>query len=189
MPAAHVFHARHDVAFARFEYVPAARSVEPRAPLGDLSPDAQQRLRPTRRPDKYAFVPALLRELEPGGAESSAFAARLAALSPTCRFEPGGERCLRSRGGPLATVHEVSDAERDAVIFAATAVAIDLRCSIVLADRPDRFVAAEDAARFVRGLRALGEGNQLVLAPALPATLAALEGAPSVVLEEGAVRW
>lgn len=179
----------HGAGAGKIEYVPASRWLDPRAASGALSPEAQRRLRPSRRPDKYAFVPALLRELEPGDADARAFAARLAALSPTCRFEPAGERCLRSRGGPLATVHEVSDAERDAAILAATSVAIDLRCSMVLLDKPDRFVAAEDAARFARGLGALGEDNQLVLAPASPAVSAAFAGARVVAIEEVSAPW
>lgn len=174
----------HGAGAGKVEYVPASRSVPARSGGGALDPASQKALRATRRPDKYAFVPRLLEALEAGDGDAEALSRKLAALSPTCRFEPGGERCLRSRGGPLATVHEVSDGERDAVLFAATAVAIDLRSSIVLVDRPDLHVAPGDAARFVRGLRHLGEDDQLVLAVASPAMLAALAGAPTITLPE-----
>jgi hypothetical protein len=174
----------HGAGAGKVEYVPASRVVPAQVGRGALDPASQRALRATRRPDKYAFVPRLLAELAPDDADADAFAQALAALSPTCRFEPRGARCLRSRGGPLATVHEVSDGERDAVLFAATAVAIDLRSSIMLVDRPDLHVAPGGAARFVAGLRALGDDNQLVLAVTSPAMLAALAGAPAIALPE-----
>jgi hypothetical protein len=87
-----------------------------------------------------------------------------------------------SHGEPRASVNDLSDSERDAVLFAATALVIDLHCSIALIDRPDLFTDPAAAAALLAGLRALGEDNQLFLAPRRPAAFADTKGACAVAL-------
>lgn len=126
-------------------------------------------------------MPRFLRALEPGSAPARAFADALASLSPTCRYQhapaaPGLPRCFTSRHGAAVTAAELSHAEADAVLIAATAIAVQLTRSIVLIDRPELHVPKASVPGFVAGLRALGEDNQLLLASAAPAVHAA-EGA------------
>lgn len=52
--------------------------------------------------------------------------------------------------------------------------------SIVLIDRPDLHLAADDQARFLRALASLGEDNQIIAATSSEALVAAME-APAVV--------
>lgn len=172
----------------KVEYFPATRRVPSFGPFGGLGVLEQRVARPAKDARKYSFVLRFLRELDSDPAAAQAFAERLAALSPTCRHEregaPGGvPRCLRSRGGAPAPVSELSDSEQDAVLLAATAVAIDLSCSLVLIDRPDLFTDPGYAGGLVAGLRGLGEGNQLILASSSPELAAAAEPAHVIRLE------
>jgi hypothetical protein len=153
----------------KIEYFPSSRRLPTHAPFGGLSALEQRVLRTSKDPRKYSFVPRFLRELEDERRGSAAaFAERLALLSPTCRYDGGARsdgvpRCFRSHGGPLVGPMELSDAEADAVLFAATATAIDLNHSLVFVDRPELYTALLPA-QFARGLAALGEENQIILA-------------------------
>jgi hypothetical protein len=153
----------------KVEYFPATRRLPSYGPFGGLSALEQRILRPTKDARKYSFVPRFLRALEDERRdEAGPFAERLAALSPTCRYEGGVRsdglpRCFRSRGGAVVGPMDLSDAEADAVLFAATATAIDLNGSLVLVDRPELY-AALPAPKFATALGGLGEGNQVVVA-------------------------
>jgi hypothetical protein len=176
----------HDPAQGKLEYFPAARRIPSFPPFPGLGTAEQRIGRAAKDPRKYGFVIPFLRALEhvPGRAE--AFAARLAALSPTCRYAPNTStdampRCLSSRGTPPVAPAELSDGETDAVIFAATAVAIGLNHSIVFVDRPELHL--DDLDALVAGLSSLGRDNQIILASR--ADLGSVSGVGHVVSLKG----
>ena len=176
----------HDPAQGKLEYFPANRRIPAHPPYGGLGAAEQRIARAGKDPRKYGFVVSFLRTLEHNRAAAEAFAARLAAFSPTCRYvsrplEDAEPRCLQSRGGPPVTPAELSDGEADAVLFAATAVVIGLDHSIVFVDRPDLHL--DDSARLLGGLSALGPDNQLFVASG-PELGAAAAGARIVPLRE-----
>jgi hypothetical protein len=176
----------HDPAQGKLEYFPAMRKIPAHPPYGGLGVAEQRIARPGKDPRKYGFVVSFLRTLEYSRVAAEAFAARLAALSPTCRYlarplEDAEPRCLQSRGGPPVTPAELSDGEADAVVFAATAVVIGLEHSLVFVDRPDLHL--DDAVRLLGGLGALGQDNQLFVASG-PELAAAAAGARIVPLRE-----
>jgi hypothetical protein len=177
----------HDAGKGKLEYFPANRRIPPHAPFSGLGTAEQRMGRAAKDPRKYSFVVSLLRALDHDRARREGFAARLEALSPTCRYVPGATdvvpRCFSSRGATAVTAADLSDGEADAVLFAATAVALGLDHSIVFVDRPDLHL--DDAAHLLGGLGALGQDNQLFLAagPALAAAAAAAGGAHVVSLK------
>lgn len=178
----------HGEKTGKVEYFPASRRVTTLGPFHSLGRLEQRLLRPSKDPRKYSFIMRFLREIEGSAEVSREFSEKLAGLSPTCRFERTTSsdalpRCFRSRGGSLLSLGELSDSEADAVIFAATAVALDLHRSIVLIDRPDLYADARSLRGFMAGLRSLGEDNQLILASASPELAAAAEDALVVSLE------
>ncbi|HEY4116704.1 MAG TPA: hypothetical protein VGM56_02560, partial [Byssovorax sp.] len=71
----------------------------------------------------------------------------------------------------------------DAVLLAATAIAIDLVSSLVLVDRPELYADPANFGAFVKGLGALGDDNQLVLASSSAELAAAAPDALIVRLE------
>jgi hypothetical protein len=155
-------------------------------PFGGLGTAEQRIGRAAKDARKYGFVINFLRSLEHAPGKAEAFATHLAALSPTCRYVrgPAGEgipRCLQSRDGGPVTPGELSDGEADAVIFAATSVAIGLDRSIVFVDRPELHLV--DLPSLVSGLSALGRDNQLFLASR--ADLASVSGVGHVVTLKG----
>jgi hypothetical protein len=154
----------HDPAQGKLEYFPSTRKIATFPPFSGLGTGEQRIGRAAKDPRKYSFVLPFLRTLEHNARHAEAFAAHLAALSPSCRYVAGPQadvipRCLSSRGGPPVSLGELSDGEADAVIFAATAVAIGLDHSIVLVDRPDLHL--DDADHLISGLSVLGRDNQL----------------------------
>lgn len=180
----------HASGYGKVEYFPSNRRLPIFPPFHGTNTLEQRILRPGKDPRKYSFVLRFLRDLEDNKAAAAAFAEKLAALSSTLRYEPEGPvdgmpRCFRSRGGPNVAPTEISDAEGDAVIFAATAVAMQLVRSILLIDRPELFTDARELPRFLGGLRALG-GNQLIMATSSPEMLAAAQGALVLRLDQDA---
>jgi hypothetical protein len=174
----------HGAHTGKVEYFPTTRRLSTDGAMGDLSAGAQRARRPTKAGYKYDFVGRFLRELPASPDVARAFAARLAALSPTCRYEPDGrtQNHFHTRNGASVGLRELSDAEADAVLFAATALAIDLACSIVLVDRPDLHADPAHAKQIVAGLRALGEGNQIILATGSPRFADAVAAAGGLVV-------
>jgi hypothetical protein len=180
-----LFHAYgHDGAIGKVELFGADRRLAALPPFAGLSVIEQRPQRCARDPSKYGFVPRFLRDVDPASEGARALAARIAALSPTVRFTPevprrlGMPRCLTSKDGAPVELRELADSEKDAVIFAATATAFGLDRSVLLIDRPDRFVAPAALPAFVAGLRTLGVDNQLVLTSSSPDLAAA--AAPAV---------
>jgi hypothetical protein len=177
----------HGAGAGKFEYFPATRRLSLTPPFGELTAHAQRTKRASRSPSKYDFVGRFLRDLPATPHLGDAFGQALTALSSTCRYEPNGRpgRYFSSKGGDAVSLGELSDAEGDAVLLAATTFAIDLRCSVLLADRPDMYVDPRDARRFAAGLKGLGGDNQIILAAASPrfAEAAAAEGALAIELE------
>ncbi|MFT3767410.1 MAG: hypothetical protein QM820_18310 [Minicystis sp.] len=176
----------HTSQVGKLEYFPSSRRIPRLGPFGGLAQLEQRLMRTSKDAEKYGFIPRFLQVLEKEVEVARAFAERLATLSPTCRYERDGTmapvpRCFTSRGGERLRYNEISDAEADAVIFAATAVAIDLSCSLVLVDRPEIFVHPIFVKSFIAGLRGLGTDNQLILASPSPEIIAAAE--PGVVVQ------
>ncbi|APR81789.1 Hypothetical protein A7982_07138 [Minicystis rosea] len=178
----------HGGQMGKMEYFPSARRIPRLGPFGGLTQLEQRLLRSSKDAEKYGFIPRFLQVLEREPEVARAFAERLAALSPTCRYERDGAqapvpRCFTSRGRAPLRYNEISDAEADAVIFAATAVAIDLSCSLVLVDRPELYVHPSFVRSFVAGFAGLGEDNQFILASASPEVIAAAESGCVIRLE------
>jgi len=177
---------RHERAFGKVEYLPSSRRLAPLGPHHGTGELEQRLQRASKDATKYGFVNRFLRELPDRPEKRDEFAALLARLSPSVRYaegdpSPGLPRVFKSRGGKPSTSAELSDTEQQGVLLAAVAVGVGLSSSIVLIDRPELGTAPGDAAAFVEGLRALGEGNQLVLATSAPEILAAL--APENVIQ------
>ncbi|MFT3764919.1 MAG: hypothetical protein QM820_05290 [Minicystis sp.] len=177
----------HDPALGKLEYFPAARRIPVLPPFGGLGTAEQRLLRAGKDARKYGFVVRFLRDLEGEPLRAQAFAALLEGLSPSLRYvaqpSEGLPRCLSSHGGLPVTPADISDSEADAVIFAATAVGLGLGRSLLLIDRPDQYVDAAFMKRFVTGLRALGQGNQLVLASSSPELIEAATPGAVLTLE------
>lgn len=156
----------HNGAHGKLDYVPAERRIPTFPPFAGLGTGEQRIVRLAKDPRKYGFVLPFLRSLDHDAPRRERFAQSLAALSPTCRYEPDptGDamvRCFQSRGGSAVTAAQLSHAEADAVLLAATAALVGLDHSIVFIDRPDLHVEALEP--LLLGLEALGEDNQLWL--------------------------
>lgn len=174
------------------EYFPEGRQIAWGARSDGLEPLEQGLLRPSKDPQKYAFLPRFLAKLREDAARARAFAERLELLSPTVRYAPSPDEdatiCFRSRRGEgiLAPVRGLSSTEAESVLLAATATLIGLHRSIVLLDTPELYVAEDRIAAFVQSLLKLGHDNQWIVATESPALLAAVEPAWVVRLERAA---
>lgn len=181
----------HDPSKGKFEYFPANRRLPSFGPFDGCSSAEQMLYRAGKEGRKYSFVVNGLRALSNDPEQAARFAAKLSKLSATVRYvapAAAGEgplHCLSSRGGAPRGPGELSDAEADAVLFAATAVAIGLDGSVLLIDRPDLYVDPQGLPSFVAGLLALGAGNQVFLASSNPSVAAAAERAFVIALEGG----
>ena len=169
----------HSRETGKFEFFPASRRLSPLGPFHGTSALEQRLHRASKDPMKYGFVVRFLRDLDASPAKEKEFAALLERLSPSCRYlmqasREGLPRCFSSHGGPPVHAAELSDSEAEAVLLAATAVNVGLSRSIVLIDRPELFVGPGSGARRLEALRALGEGNQLLLASTSSEMLAAV---------------
>jgi energy-coupling factor transporter ATP-binding protein EcfA2 len=178
----------HTRPVGKLEYFPASRRLPQNPPFHGTTEIEQRVVRATKDARKYSFVPRFLKDLASDPPREKRFADALARLSPSCRYVRAEAslaipRVLASGRGASRAWTELSDAEADAVLFAATASAIGLDRSILLIDRPELFVDAASLPRFVEALRTLGENNQLVLASSSPAVVEALGLAAVVRLE------
>lgn len=156
----------HNPSCGKVDYFPSERRIPMFPPFPGLGAGEQRVGRLTKDPRKYGCVLPFLRTLEHDGARRERFAAALAALSPTCRFveDTSGDaipRCFSSRGGEPVNAGQLSHAEAEAVVFAATAAVIGLDHSLVFVDRPDLHI--EDLEPYVDALARLGQDNQLWL--------------------------
>jgi hypothetical protein len=178
----------HGPGSGKVEYFPSSRRLSPLGPYHGTGVIEQRLQRALKDPTKYGFVVRFLRDLPQDPATTKAFSQQLERLSPSCRYvagEPqrGLPRCFSSRGGPAATISELSETEQQAVLFAATAVNIGLSRSLVFIDRPELGTSPLRAAEFVEALSSLGQDNQVIMASSSPEFLAVLPKANIIRLE------
>jgi len=178
----------HGPSSGKVEYFPSSRRLSPLGPYHGVGVIEQRLQRAQKDPTKYGFVVRFLRELPQDPGAQKAFSKQLERLSPSCRFvagEPqrGLPRCFSSRGGPAATISELSETEQQAVLIAATAVNIGLSRSLVLIDRPELSTSPGRAAEFVEALSLLGDDNQVIMASSGPEFIAAMPKANVIRLE------
>ena len=176
----------------KLEYFPADRRIVagPRAAFGQPSEDALPRLRATRDPQKYACLIDGLREAALTHAATAAqvlsergialrqnvpdalqpYKDAVAAMLPELRLrgfdlaDEGGLCFLRRTLDDHAALAELSESERQGVLFALAFRYFGLEESLVLIDEPELHIHAADRVRFLRALVGLGTGNQLIVA-------------------------
>jgi hypothetical protein len=176
----------------KVEYFPAARRLlgAERGAPPPLSNKAEGRARLARDGDKYTALPTWLIEVAQRDALglSHEVSERGVALKTTVRDALAPVKAgiaelaphLRllgvnaGRGDPrLAFKHasgaelgldDLSDAERQAVLFAGAFVRLGLHHSVILLDTPELFLPPERHAAFLRGILSLGTDNQVFVA-------------------------
>jgi hypothetical protein len=175
----------------KLEYFPANRALPQgaRSPFGPPSAEAETRLRATRAPEKYAgLVEGLrtaalaeaaraaeavresglaLRGAAPGAV--AAFGEALAAMLPDLRIDSvelasGGALRFVRRTREVVGLDELSESERQGVLFALAFPHFGLAGSLVLIDEPELHVHAAHRARFLHALVGLGRDNQIIAA-------------------------
>jgi len=152
----------HEPRHAKWDYVPAPRTVPTLGAPHGLDAFEQRALRLSRDPRKYAFRPRRPPRLGSDAAPSGGFSTRV---------------------GPAAGLSGLSQWWVDAVVFAATATLIRLDPSIQLIDRPEMSTDERSAGQFVAALRSLADDLQLVVATSSPTLVASVE--PAAVLTLG----
>lgn len=185
----------------KFEYLPANRRLDGgrTRPAGSmLTIAAEARLRLTADPEKYVGLRGHLRDLTVADAARlvqlldtqgialrkqqpdalAAYKNAIAALLPDVRLvavEPD-ERSARvrfqKRGGAIFELSELSESERQAVLFATTFCRIGLNHSVVLVDTPELYLHPSCHADFFTALSGLGCDNQIIAATASAELLA-----------------
>lgn len=196
----------HDPEVGKVEYFHAGRALPPgSASLAGLasSESSERRLRFSKTLDKYRSIRQVL--LEHAVAErlderprdparppfTERFARSFATLCETKKFAgvDRGEEGFRVRfeapSGEVVDLDDLSDSERQAVIFAATFVHLELHHSIVLVDVPELFLPPSAVVRFASAITALGQDNQIIFATGSPELVAAVEPYQVVRLGEG----
>ncbi|MEJ7731401.1 MAG: hypothetical protein WKG00_19565 [Polyangiaceae bacterium] len=160
----------------------------------------EQRLRTTRRADKYFDIPAWLLETATKDAQAArskasvsgvlldadapdslaAFREGVATLAPHLRFDglhvtsaSSSLRFLR-REGAQVDLEDLSDSEQEAVLLAGTFARVGLRRSIVLVDAPEAVAAPEAHGRVLRAIAGLGADNQVIAASNAAAVMASV---------------
>lgn len=180
----------HDPAQGKLEYFPANRRLSGRETARPAPVAREAALRLGSSPDKYASIPRALIELAlADGVEAvEAATARgvllkgdlrdslapyrrdLAELAPGIRLlgvrhgGDGPELVFERADGARLALDELSDSERQAVLFCVTFRRIGLSRSIVLIDQPELYLHADAQLRFARALGLLGTDNQMFLA-------------------------
>lgn len=182
-----------DPSRGKVEYFPARRQIDPgalAAEQGGFAPIAHARLRLTRDPVKYtALLPTvralalraaseIQREVSERGlvirsreqAPLAPLAAAVAAMTPDLRLADvdlgdarDGVRFLR-RDRTMLTLADLSESEKQGVLFALAFSQLGLSRSLVLIDEPELHIHASDRARFLHALVALGTDNQILAA-------------------------
>ena len=180
----------HAPEHGKFEYFPTNRALAPRAgaAVRDLAGEARQRLGSS--PTKYAslqraLVDLALRDgvktLDEAASRGLLFRSdqrdsllpykrELAGMLPHLRLlgvEMEGDAAAlafeRDDGARLG-LDDLSDSEKQAVLFVATFRRIGLSRSIVLVDQPELCLHADAQLGFVRAIEGLGVDNQLFFA-------------------------
>jgi len=151
----------HTEKTVKLEYFGENRRLDVGGGATALSVDAQKKLRSSKSPRKFAFVPSFITSLAGDTPRAERFQAILSALSPSASYDAAAGR-LASSGRPIIGYDELSASERDAVIFASVASLVTLAHSVVVVDRPDLYI--RDEARLAEGLSRLGPSNQIFVA-------------------------
>jgi hypothetical protein len=166
----------HSPASGKFEYFAENRQLAWGARADGLGEMEQLLARVGKDAQKYGFLSRLLRALrrdESKGARFVSLVERLApSLSVTIPTSDDDDVFFASRGRPVF-LSQLSSAEAEAVIFAGTAVLVELHSSVVLVDRPELYVHTERLPSFVEALGTLGTDNQLILATGSPVVVEA----------------
>jgi len=193
----------HHPDVSKLEYFPARRRL-PRSSYAYVgrppSRDAKRRARLGDDDAKYDSTRQFLLELclglhefdteGPRGADR--FGAAFEQLCSSKHFEGvthgnSGQRLVFSDAlGNTFDLDHLSDFERQAALFAATFVDLNLRSSVIFIDTPEVFVPEPMVADFVRGIAGLGPDNQLIVSTASPKLLASLGAAQVFTLGTGA---
>jgi hypothetical protein len=159
----------HDPAHGKREYFPEGRQRAWGAREDGTAPLEQALLRPTKDPQKYSCIPRFLRELRTDEPRRRTLANLLELISSTVRYSPAPRNadptaCFTTFGGDRVSYRELSGAEADAVIIAATAAMIGLNHSVIFLDRPELYVPPTRLVPWVQALSRMGEGNQWFVA-------------------------
>jgi hypothetical protein len=202
-----------DPARSKLEYFPADRMLTEgvRPTFGRISAEAVARPRATRTHDKYACAIDGLRSLAWEEASRTAQAVResgvalgrgatrtlgvfekaVAAMLPDLRLsdfdlaESGGLRFER-RTREVVGLDELSDSERQGVLFALAFPYLGLAGSVVLIDEPELHVHAAHRVRWLHALVGLGSDNQIIAATGAAEIVGA--AAPGQVIDLSARR-
>jgi hypothetical protein len=171
----------------KLEYFPASRMLPPPGPAHGTSAIEQRLWRLPRDARKYGFVARFLAELPQSPERANRFAATLSSLCPWLTYSgvTGGDplRCVSSRDRAPSRAHELSTAEADALLIAATATLIGLDRSIVFLDRPEISSDERNIATWAAALRGVGKDTQIVFATSSPALLQSMDA--RAVIEMG----
>jgi len=179
----------HDGTRGKLEYFPWDRRLVGYGNSVGLEEMEQQLYRASNDPRKYSFLPRFFGALRKETAMAEYFSTLLSYLSNTVRYvAPGPEReaweCLSSRGASPVAAHQLSSAEGDAVVFAATAALTQLSHSLVLVDRPDLHAEPARVHAFVAALgTSLGVQNQLIVTSQSRELLSAIDPAQVIRLD------
>jgi hypothetical protein len=184
---------------AKLETFPANRRLEPRprTAFGDASAADLVRSRATKAPDKYACVIDGLREAAAGQATRAAealeeegvalrrsipdalqpYKAAVGAVLPELRLvgfdDAAGSPRLMRRTREVVGLEELSDSERQRVLFALAFRYLGLSDSLVLIDEPELHLHAMHHAEMLHALVGLGQDNQIIAATGSAALLRA----------------
>lgn len=195
----------HDPEVGKVEYFHAGRALPAgSAALGAFTSEStERRLRFSKGAEKYRSIRQVLLDNavaerldeRPRDPARSLFTERFAkAFSSLCatrafagvdRGAEGFRVRFESPSGDVVDLDELSDSERQAVIFAATFTHLALHHSIVLVDGPELFLPPGEVVRFASALAALGQDNQLIFATGSPELVAAVAPYQVVRLGEG----
>lgn len=178
-----------DFQHAKLEYFPTNRAMDGggRGAFGAFTDDAFLRVRATKVATKYAGIAEKLRELHLRDAARTAevlatqgvalrqstpdsmgpYKDAVLAVAPDLRLVGvdlnTGLRFVR-RSREEIGVDELSDGERQVVLFALAYRALALDGALVLVDEPELHIHAAHRARLLHALIGLGPDNQLIVA-------------------------
>jgi energy-coupling factor transporter ATP-binding protein EcfA2 len=205
----------HTADQGKFEYLPANRRLDGQRSRPVASPPtmaAEARLRLTDDPEKYAALRGTLGTLArdqtaqvmqrlttQGIALRTQHTDALApykeavrALLPSLRLvavEPDGRSArvmFQKREGAVLELAELSESERQGVLFATTFCRLGLHHSVVLIDTPELHVHPHDHADFFTALCSLGRDNQIIAATTSAELLSTIR--PDQVIDLSAAR-
>lgn len=180
----------HDPAQGKLEYFPANRRLAPRDGAAPPPALVEAGSRLGASPDKYAFVRRALLDLAlEGGLRTMEEAAAkgilwktdtrdplapyrrdLAELAPDIRLvgvasgARGPDLVFEKRDGARLTLDDLSESEKQSLLFAATFRRVGLSRSVVLVDQPELHIHPDAQLRFARAIARLGVDNQLFFA-------------------------